>query len=246
MPLAPSGKWVVFNVDGECALMRDFGQGKDRINFAIQFLPLALTRNLTVTVPDTNMAVRPAGEVVATLFPAGKTTGSRYRSIRNVKGAGRHIIRFDADTEEWRDFASSATIAIALDGQAPITLKLDNLDAALKPVKLCELDLLKSWGLGPEMLQLSPQFVDRMWLSHKDYPSLAIKRNLQGAVTILWKVDLDGRAKECRIVRSSGHAILDKASCDSLSKRARFRPALNGDGVPTVAWMSGRVQWWLP
>jgi len=39
---------------------------------------------------------------------------------------------------------------------------------------------------------------------------------------------------------------LDKAACNSLMKRARFRPALNGDGAPTPAWMTGRVEWQIP
>jgi len=183
-PLAPSSKWNVDYADAACFLLRDFGEGQARLSFSIRSLPLAGGKELALFLPDPNKRPLHMGQAVITLSPEGKTIRSQYLSYGAVE-PGRRVVRFHADAEAWKDFASSETVAIALDTQAPIALRLDGLGAALKAVRLCEIDLVKSWGLGPEVMDLSPQFVDPKWIKHEDYPIQAIHLRLRGTVTIL-------------------------------------------------------------
>ena len=55
------------------------------------------------------------------------------------------------------------------------------------------------------------------------------------------RVQLDGRATNCRVDRSSGIAAIDAETCRLVETRLRFRPAVNGKGVPYVTWY-GYVQ----
>lgn len=57
-------------------------------------------------------------------------------------------------------------------------------------------------------------------------------------------VDQKGRVIFCAMARSSGVAGLDKALCDQLKARARFKPGLNDAGAPmaTVEFFSGLVR----
>ena len=66
------------------------------------------------------------------------------------------------------------------------------------------------------------------------YPALALRRGLAGRVVCLLTVAADGRVTEVSIEHSSGHALLDEAAREALS-RWRFRPARrDGRAVETV------------
>lgn len=74
----------------------------------------------------------------------------------------------------------------------------------------------------------------RTLFSADDYPASALRNGEQGAVQARLSIDADGRVSECSIIRSSGHASLDAATCNILQRRARFLPAHNANGNPTT------------
>jgi TonB family protein len=84
----------------------------------------------------------------------------------------------------------------------------------------------------------------RTLFSADDYPASAAANNEQGTVQAQLTVDTSGGVSRCTIIRSSGHATLDEATCDILRKRARFTPARNMEGIavestvvtPPVKW----------
>lgn len=82
--------------------------------------------------------------------------------------------------------------------------------------------------------------------SADDYPQAAIRREEQGTVAFKLAIDARGRVSSCTIVRSSGSAALDKASCSILSRRARFDPARDTEGQAIADTYEGRIRWELP
>ena len=70
------------------------------------------------------------------------------------------------------------------------------------------------------------------------YPSLAIRSGLTGTVELEILVDTDGKPLEVRVVRSSGHRVLDQAALRVVLSQWRFQPAMH-DGYPVQAL--GRV-----
>jgi protein TonB len=68
--------------------------------------------------------------------------------------------------------------------------------------------------------------------SAADYPPQALRNGWEGDVSAELTISPAGRATACRIVQSSGHDVLDKATCDILIKRARFKPATDSKGIP--------------
>lgn len=53
----------------------------------------------------------------------------------------------------------------------------------------------------------------------------------------------DGRILDCRIARSSGLPILDRATCAAARRRLRFRPARDTAGRPVEDWSLGDFTW---
>ena len=82
--------------------------------------------------------------------------------------------------------------------------------------------------------------------STDDYPQAAIRREEQGTVAYKLAINTRGRVSDCAIVKSSGSAALDKASCSILRRRARFDPALDTAGQPVTDTYEGRIRWELP
>lgn len=84
------------------------------------------------------------------------------------------------------------------------------------------------------------------WVTAADYRSVWINRELTGIARFRVEVGTDGRVRNCAITGSSGHAELDRATCDLVTRRARFEPARDRAGEKTAATWSSAVSWQLP
>lgn len=88
---------------------------------------------------------------------------------------------------------------------------------------------------------------DRLrWITTDDYPTAAIRQNVQGVVGISVTIGTDGRVRSCLATQSSGSQLLDDATCRLYAKRARFTPARDADGNPTTAQRTDRYRWQIP
>ncbi|WP_411292003.1 energy transducer TonB [Sphingorhabdus sp.] len=84
------------------------------------------------------------------------------------------------------------------------------------------------------------------WANTNDYPSVALQREMEGTTGFRVTVSPDGRVTDCTIVSSSGSAELDAATCTNVSRRARFEPALDPQGNPTIGNYANRIRWQIP
>jgi len=84
------------------------------------------------------------------------------------------------------------------------------------------------------------------WANTSDYPALALREFREGITAFKVDVSVDGRVTNCAITSSSGHADLDKVTCDNVVARAQFYPAQDKKGVATTGSYSNRVRWQIP
>lgn len=84
------------------------------------------------------------------------------------------------------------------------------------------------------------------WANANDYPSRALREEREGVTRFRVSVGADGRITDCQITGSSGHADLDAATCQLVSRRGRFTPAKDGEGNPTTGSWSSAVRWQIP
>ena len=81
-------------------------------------------------------------------------------------------------------------------------------------------------------------------LTRRDYPEEVSRYwpwNRSASTAGAVRVQLDGRATDCKITRSSGVPAIDQWTCRLVETRLRFRPATDDRGRPVVAWY-GYVQ----
>ena len=88
-----------------------------------------------------------------------------------------------------------------------------------------------------------PQRVPSALLSPDDYPEAAMLLGQEGSVEARLTVGTDGRPTACTIIRSSGSPALDAATCTAFKTRARFSPARDGLGRPTIGTWTQSVRW---
>lgn len=84
------------------------------------------------------------------------------------------------------------------------------------------------------------------WANANDYPSRALREEREGSTSFRVEVGTDGRVTRCTVTGSSGHSDLDEATCKNISRRARFRPALDPSGREISGTWASRVKWEIP
>jgi protein TonB len=75
----------------------------------------------------------------------------------------------------------------------------------------------------------------------ENYPSAALRKEVEGTVGVRVTVGPDGRVSSCSVSGSSGSGDLDRAACEGMERYARFDPALDRDGNPTSGSFSTRI-----
>ncbi|MBD58909.1 MAG: hypothetical protein CL808_02135 [Citromicrobium sp.] len=84
------------------------------------------------------------------------------------------------------------------------------------------------------------------WVTQADYRSSWVSRGYDGTVGFRLAVGASGRVEGCSVTRSSGVSVLDEATCELVTRRARFDPAKNNQGRAVAGNYSSAVRWQLP
>lgn len=80
----------------------------------------------------------------------------------------------------------------------------------------------------------------------KYYPPGALKRGEEGRVAFKLTIEPTGTISTCDVTESSGHAALDKETCDIMGLYARVQPVRNSEGRAIRSVQSGFIVWRLP
>ncbi len=85
------------------------------------------------------------------------------------------------------------------------------------------------------------------WVTTEDYPSRALREGTEGVSGVAWDVDATGKVVNCHVTASSGSPELDDAACKNITRRGRYKPALDSAGTAIASsGFSRRVRWQIP
>jgi TonB family protein len=130
-----------------------------------------------------------------------------------------------------------------------VTFPVAELEPVLRLLDECMSRLLAKWGLSKADQARIASFPEPKGgrghlFYHNDYPISALRRAAVGGVEARVTVHPDGRASDCRLVRSSGHPDIDEISCKRVVG-TRFNPALDRDGKAMTSPFYFEVRWRL-
>ncbi|TMJ18791.1 MAG: TonB family protein [Alphaproteobacteria bacterium] len=84
------------------------------------------------------------------------------------------------------------------------------------------------------------------FISVRDYPREALRRRAEGRVEFEVETTGEGRVSDCRILYSSGHALLDERTCAIMRERARIAPRRDAQGRPVSGRVRTAYNWIMP
>ncbi len=84
------------------------------------------------------------------------------------------------------------------------------------------------------------------WVVTSDYPTEALRQGAEGITGFRLAIDPQGKVADCAIVSTSGSPALDEATCQQVTRRARFTPAKDAAGKAVAGSFASRVRWTLP
>jgi TonB family protein len=91
-----------------------------------------------------------------------------------------------------------------------------------------------------------PKANPKALISAEDYPASLAGRPPPGPVSVLLTVGPNGRVARCDVLRSSGAAALDAATCRLMISRSRFVPAHDAKGGTTQGGIAITMAWPRP
>ena len=244
------GPWRVDWADARCTLVWE-ESGETRRFLSLDVIPgSGLLRLRLVDSGWTDYAAAEAAAMPVSLDPGGTVAGTGVRPIRDASGGAVEI--HGVEGTALAAFAAARSIGMDRDGRSVFRLRLPGAGAAVASLRKCEEDALRRWGIDPAArasLSRLPKPVGGTplaWFRWQDYPKQAMRERASGAAVARVDVDPAGKPLRCAVVASAGHAALDKVTCDSIMKRARFEPALNAGGEPVAFHYIIRAVWSMP
>ncbi len=98
----------------------------------------------------------------------------------------------------------------------------------------------------PDPIAASPRNAPGGWITDRDYKTRWIREGREGRARFNLEISASGRVSNCEVVGSTGHNVLDAATCRLITKRARFEPAKDSSGAKVPGTFSSSVNWQIP
>jgi hypothetical protein len=249
-----SGQWVVNFDDNSCDVIAEFGTPADPM--FLQFTRYAPGDVTSVTVLSSRLKSSEVWFTASLDFGLGQPAtpgGVVGITQRKLPGILSYGVRFDNWHGEGNapeitpaQEASITGVVVKAPGKKPFRLEFGPLDRPMKVMHQCLADLIQSWGYDPAVIKsasrrVAPTGSPANWVTDNDFPSGALGHN--GFLRFRLDVDDKGKVAGCHILDRTDPNDFSKATCDLLTRRARFKPALDAAGNPMRAYYLGSFSW---
>jgi TonB family protein len=229
--LQPNTNWDVDYGETQCTAARSFGAPSDPIVLGVVPSIGGETYKLIVSVQRT-------GPRFAQEYPGTVDFGrDKIKTLMlhyGGKGVKLSAYQYRVSAAEIEQARGATGVGLRSDNGTDFEFSLSEMPALLDALRKCTADLQQYWmGAHPVSSLSKPAKGDlRSVFSGGDYPSEALKRGQGGTAQFQLLINETGRVAGCDVVRESGAPILDAMSCQVIMEKARFSPAIDGNGKP--------------
>jgi TonB family protein len=242
-PAPPEPLWQVDHGEVYCTLGRNYGP--EATSFAIRVIPGTPTIELLTMNRTWRTAPLLDGQFVSIALSSGGEP-IRTQAITHRLASGEHVLAFFGLGPDFVDrFAQTTSLRVLRGDRAILAFDFPATARVVETLRNCVARTLGDWGIdvaAQARLRALPQRTNTP-ISDYDYPSAALRADLQGVVIARLAVGIDGRVADCVVVRSSGSVSLDGRTCQQFREEARFSPAIDADGRPVAAGRIIRVMY---
>ena len=257
VPLPYSGKWELNYDENSCHLFGRFGTDQDAITMKMtsyqpgdQFDLTLFGRPLETKYQIEDLQLDfgiPDGKVKIGAL-AGKNGPIPWLLAMNISFAQGKGPRKPAQIPASRTSGQMPASVLVSFGGKSWRLETGPLDGPMQSLHACEVDLVRHWGFDPDVqLKRSqpPVPIGNVgnWARITDYPDAAMDRNISGLVKFRLDIEADGAISKCEVLDGISQSDFAKATCDTIMKRGRFKPALGQSGQPVRSFWVSSVRW---
>lgn len=144
--------------------------------------------------------------------------------------------------------ASVRAITFKLRGGKRYQLETGPLAKPMEAMRACVKDLVQSWGYDSAVQEnlsrpLAPLSNPDMWFRSADFPMHAAMQGHNGSVQARLDVDAAGKLSGCHVLRRTNPDEFAEVTCEVLTKRAKFSPALDAAGKPVKSFYMFKLRW---
>lgn len=254
-PLQPTSPWNLNYTATSCDATRRFGDLALRLTPA----PLGESVRLMVEMPGRVVQAtqyparlfhsdRSSPKVITTLlFPLSQKGLRGLYSVLPKSTVDEVLAKGELDIRVGSATAMGSKLNYTT---ARVHLALGKSGALVKALDTCLVDLQKQWGMVAGKLP-EPAVAGKVIgtlasiFTSDDYPMDAIEAGHSGKTDFLLMIGARGEVMDCVVRHSSGIASLDAMGCQVIRERAKFEPARDSAGKPTVSTMLQSVAWIL-
>jgi TonB family protein len=236
-PPAAQPKWSVDWADDNCALTQAPATAGDTVLRIVRTPGDGLT---LVTLANPGWRRSPAKhpeKVTLSLEPGGQVDAAGD-FVREGQ-VGSLLLLTVADERFLTALSGAQRLAVGEAGSPIADFALPAAPKAIAALRACEEDGMARWSIDRaawHALRSHPValFAPRDIVRPNDFPDEAMTSGASGKVVVRLAVDPRGKATDCTAVVKSGYRSLDEQTCSLYLSRARFKPALDGEGRPTA------------
>ncbi|WP_271439644.1 energy transducer TonB [Pontixanthobacter luteolus] len=257
--LEPSSKWNLSYDKEACRLVRIFGEGENQV--ATQFVRYVPGPGFDMYV--SGKSLDPQGKQFEYRFAPGDEPGEASNLLYGQNDEGMTTWQFstglvphaeykalemekpeDRKAAILRESERAPTITsfeISKGVSQPVALQTGPLSKPLEAMGACMDDLMRSWGFDPQVQRNlisspEPKSGPGRWVTPRDYPAGALRKNLSGSVRVRLDIDEAGEVTDCTIQQAFSDPAFRLSVCNLIKKRGRFRPAINAGGDPVKSF----------
>jgi len=250
----PTAKWTVETQANECLLVRSYGSPRNPLFLALSEAPMGAGVNATILY-NREWALFRNGDAKIQ-FDGGEPIEAWYSSkllwnlSKEIKTLTMRSVLMGMDKDSRELLTNASNVAFDVPGEVKIAFALPEHQQALAALDECATKLGEKWGYPVEeqrRIAKPPRRDNGMGglFTAADYPSNALKDGRMGRAHVRLRIDEAGAITECSVLRSSGSAELDAATCKVLNERAKFEPARDVDGNATRGIVVTAIRWIL-
>lgn len=273
LQLKQTSPWNVDYADDRCRLMRQFGEGEEKV-YAIfdrygpgeRFRMTIAGKPVRTSVQngDANIQFGPTESEQQLAFykgDLGEYPALVFHSQVRVAppSAAEQALIDKRKNDEWIEIApvdpvreaAIRTLTVGKPLRRTVILETGPMRKPLEALGKCIDNLMISWGVDVERHKMLSRTVEPLtspvkWVVSSDYPVKMLSSGQPAIVEFRMSVSADGSPVSCHIQSTTRSKEFDKAVCGSLMKRARFSPALDADGKPLASYYRNTVRFALP
>jgi TonB family protein len=239
----PSGQWNVEYAENECAAMMPYKLGQNELDFGVRPIPTLKAQEIVVLAEGRSDEIE--HEFTGVWIDSEKHR--LWTTITPSVQPGRLLYSFILDEGQAEELKKAKRLRVEFP-RLSADIPLISLNDVEKVLDHCVVDLISTWGLSREAqahIASFPKPKDGIgtYFESDDYPPAALDRGMVGNVHARLIVGIDGKPRDCKIIRSSHHKDLDDITCQVANGRMRFEPARTSDGKPIESPFYFMMNW---